>query len=350
MYETKLRVALIKPVLTRHLARGTGTYARELESALKLQGIAVISAMANQLPEAVDLYHFPYFDPFFLTLPWLRRKKTVLTIHDLIPLHFPGEFPVGLKGNVVWQVQRTLAQNVSAVITDSESSRQDIERFMHVRKSKITVVYLAAGENYFAPVSKVKLNQIRKQFTLPEKFGLFVGDVNWNKNLPGIIAAMKKSTFPLVIVSQSYSSSLKESYHPWEQSLLKAQQAAQGYAQLSVVKTTDTSELIALYKLASFLIYPSLYEGFGLPVIEAFATGCPVITSDRGSLKEITGDAAIVVNPESTEAIIAAIKKLSHLPLRQQLISKGLKQARNFSWEKTARDTIAVYRRVLESR
>ena len=349
MYETKLRVALAKPVLTGHLARGTGTYARELEKALKQQGITVVSAFANQLPEDVDLYHFPYFDPFFLTLPWFRRKKTILTIHDLIPLRFQNEFPVGLRGSVSWFIQKLLAQHVSAIITDSESSRSDIQNFIHLGKSKIAVVYLAAASDFYTPVSKAILQKIRKKYLLPEKFGLFVGDVNWNKNLPRVISAMKQSALPLVIVSQSYSTTPKASYHPWEQSLHEAQQVAQGYQNLTVLNSVSTSELRVLYKLASFLLYPSLYEGFGLPVVEAFAIGCPVITSDCGSLKEISGNAAVIVNPESVDDMVAAIKRLSSAQVRQQLIAQGFKRARIFSWEKTARETIAVYQNTLNT-
>ena len=158
---------------------------------------------------------------------------------------------------------------------------------------------------------------------------------------------MKKVTLPLVVVSQSYSTIPKNSYHPWEQSLHEAQQAAQGFTNLMVLKNIDASELTALYKLASFLIYPSLYEGFGLPVVEAYAAGCPVITSNRGSLKEITGNAAFIVNPESTEDMAAAIREFSSVKIRQKLVVKGLKQARIFSWEKTASETIAVYHHVL---
>jgi len=140
---------------------------------------------SEKLPKNIDLVHIPYFEPFFLTLPKVNKFKTVVTVHDLTPLVFPKEFPAGLKGKLKWQIQKGRLKKADHIITDSESSKEDIIKYVGVSESKISVVYLAAGEEFEKlKADNLKLKAVREKYDLPDPFCLYVGDVTWNKNLP----------------------------------------------------------------------------------------------------------------------------------------------------------------------
>ncbi len=346
-----MKVAIINPVLTEHRNRGTGIYALNLIEALKKHTkIHVVEASINNLPINVDLYHFPYFDPFFLTLPIFKKNKTIVTIHDLIPIRFPENFPRGIVGEIKWLIQKRIVRNVDAIITDSHASAIDIKSFLNVQEEKVFVVYLSPALSYSQPVSGQCIDQVISKYRLPAKFILFVGDVNWNKNLPNIIKASKVTNYPLVIVSKAFTNFNINADNPWLKSLNEAKKLAQEYKDVYSLGFVSQEELKAIYKSATLLVVPSYYEGFGMPVVEAFAVGCPVITSNRGSLKEIADSAAYFVNPESVESIVQGINVLgSDNSLRVKFIHKGLIQAQKFNWEKVARETENIYNIVIDN-
>src|SRR5690606_743268 len=152
-------------------------------------------------PEDVDIIHYPYFDPFFLTLPLKKRVKTIVTVHDLTPLVFPDAFPAGIKGKLSWQVQKYSLKSASAIIADSEASKKDIIRLTGIDSNKIHVVYLAAGEEFERlQLSDTRNKELRKKYKLPENFLLYVGDVTWNKNLPRLLDAIEEANVPLVMI------------------------------------------------------------------------------------------------------------------------------------------------------
>ncbi len=346
-----IKVALVNPPLTAHQMRGTGIYAKNLLLALdKISDLEIISVESSYLPKDVNLYHFPYFDPFFLTLPLWRSRKTLVTIHDLIPIKYPEHFPRGIKGELKWQIQKRLLTAVDAVITDSRSSKQDIEELAGLKSSVIYSVYLAPVPIFTKVVSETSLERVRHKFQLPQKFALYVGDANWNKNLPNIIKAITLTKFPLVIVSKAFTQK-QDSWHPWKESLLQARQLVDGKTPITKVGQIDETDLAAIYQSAQVLLMPSYSEGFGLPVVEAMASGCPVICSDRGSLPEVAGEAAIYVDPDNIEQIVQALVKVfAENEFRYKLVKSGKKQARKFSWEKTARETFAVYKKVIDNK
>ncbi len=344
-----MRVAIVNPPLLGHEKRGTGVYTQNLIEALgKVPQIETVSCELSYLPTNVDLYHFPYFDPFFLTLPPIRSKKTVVTIHDLIPLKFPEHFPRGIKGEIKWQIQRFIVKRTDAVITDSRASASDISNFTGIPSAKIFPIHLAPSNHFLKAKDKTAYQHIKEKYHLPQKFILYVGDMNWNKNVIQVIRAAINIKIPLVIVSKSFIERHDTSYNPWKENLIEAQNLARDNKLIYKIGHIQIEDLVAIYKLAACLVFPSFYEGFGLPVVEAFAAGCPVITTNKGSLSEIVNDAALIVDPYDLKTIEAAIIKiLSDSYFKRDLIAKGKQQVKHFTWQKTAEATVEVYKLVL---
>ncbi len=335
----------------QHRVRGTGVYIENLKKALERQDRQheyIFFTREQNLPENVDLVHYPYFEPFFLTLPLKKVAPTVVTVHDLIPLVFPEHFPAGIKGLLKWQIQKFSLRGCQGIITDSESSKNDIVRFTDFPKDKVQVVYLAPAPDFKKlEIGNWKL-EIKQKYHLPDIFVLYVGDATWNKNLPKLIEAMKKINVPLVMVGKALAEEDFDRTNPWNQDLIKIHELCRNNQKILRPGFVPEEDLVGLYNLATVFAMPSLYEGFGLPVLEAMACGCPVVTSRAGSLAEVAGEAATFVDPDKGEEIADRLLKLLRLPNeeRKKTVQKGLEQAKKFSWEKTAKETLAVYRKI----
>ena len=339
----------ISPLSTASKFRGVGMYIKRLVEALQHQeNLKILTFEGKKVPTEADLVHYPYFSPFSLTLPFFLNKKFVVTIHDLIPLVFPRAYPLGIKGSLKFTIQKKLLKKAKMIITDSQSSSDDIAKFTSYPKEKITVIYLAADSELKRISDEKFLDTIRKKFNLPEKFVLYVGDVNYNKNLPSLVKACRLVKTPLVIVGKQALSTDFDPSHIENRSLVELNDLIK--QQNDVIRTgfiTD-EEKAGLYSLASVYCQPSLYEGFGLPVLEAMAYGCPVVASRTSSLPEIGGKAAFYIDPYSIDAISRGVETvLKDDALRVKLIKAGLIQAKKFSWEKTARETMKTYEKVL---
>ena len=343
-----------------HRVRGTGSYVKSLkESLLKYypndkytfftRG-QTLPAGRQELPKDVDLIHYPYFEPFFLTLPFSSKTPFIVTVHDLTPLVFPKYFPAGLRGSLKWKIQRTNLKKAKRIITDSISSKNDIIKYAGIPEDRIEVIYLAAGEELkVIHNSEFIIHNLRKKFHLPEKFALYVGDVTWNKNLPRLIEACLKANIPLVLTGEAFMSSDFDRKNPWNQDLAIVQEISKENKNIIRIGFVSDDDLTSLYNMAAVFVMPSLYEGFGLPILEAMSCGCPVITSKEGSLPEVAGNAAFYVDAYSIDSISEGIIKVfSNADLRKELSEKGIKQAQKFSWKKTAEKTIKVYEKVLE--
>lgn len=343
-----MKIAIIHPPLLQHTTRGTGSYMRNLLKGLRQHTKhEIITSEISDLPDEVDLYHFPYFDPFFLTLPIFRKKKTIVTVHDLIPIKFPTFFPRGIKGEIKWKIQKHALQTVSAILTDSKSSQEDIVSLVHFDSEKVHTIYLAPEDMFFKKRELTQKNRLRKELNLPTKFALYVGETNWNKNLPNSIRAATEAKINLVVVSKSFRER-HEVYHPWKESLLEAQALAKDNPYIYPIGFSDQEDLATLYQMATALLMPSYYEGFGLPIVEAMASGCPVIASDKGSLGEICADAALLVEPGNVHEIKAALVKMHEdATIRRDMISKGSKQVEQFSWKNTVYQTEKVYQNIV---
>lgn len=341
------------PLETGHKVRGAGFYLENLKRALVKyypQNEYKFFTRGEKLPEDVDLVHFPYFEPFFLALPIYKKYLTVVTVHDLTPIVFKKHFPRGLRGEIKWQMQRYALKKANAIITDSNCSKKDIVKHVGVPAERVSVVYLAAGEE-FKIISNQQsvVSNLREKYSLPEKFVLYVGDVTWNKNLPRLIEAIKSINVPLVMVGKALVSEDFDRNNPWNRDLVRVQNLAKNDKTIIKLGFISTEDLVGVYNLATVFAMPSLYEGFGLPILEAMSCGCPVITTKEGSLGEVAGDAALYVDGYSKESIAKGISEVFENPiLQKKLLQEGLKRVNEFSWKKTAEETLEVYKKVIE--
>ena len=235
------------------------------------------------------------------------------------------------------------------IVTDSISSKNDIIKYAGIPENKIDVVYLAAGDKFRKlKIENLKL-KIARKYDLPEKFALYVGDVTWNKNLPRLVEASIKADVPLVMTGKTLLSTDFDKDNPWNQDLVKVQKLSEGNKNIIRIGFVSDQDLVVLYNIAAVFVMPSIYEGFGLPVLEAMSCGCPVVTSREGSLTEVAGDAAFYVDAYDVDSISDGIRKVfSDTRLRKELSEKGIVQAQKFSWKKTARNTIDTYKYILE--
>lgn len=336
-----------KTSTSAHKVRGVGSYIKMLVENLpkynKKNDYVFIEN--KKFPLDVDLIHYPYFDPFFITLPFHSKKKFIVTVHDLTPLVFPEHFPVGVRGRAKWLMQKHLLQNASKVIVDSDCSGRDVRDIGAIKEDKIRTVYLAADQAFKKlEIGNWKL-EIRQKFNLPDKFLLYVGDATWNKNLPRLIEAVKKTEYKIVFVGKVWGGLLSDiSNNPWNDDLRLVLKKIDGDEQFIKLGFVPDEELVKIYNIASALIMPSIYEGFGLPVLEAANCGCPVICSKGGSLPEVAGEAVYYIDEASSESITEGIRKvMKDLSLRKKLSEKGLTQANKFTVEKSIKDLVKVY-------
>jgi glycosyltransferase involved in cell wall biosynthesis len=235
-----------------------------------------------------DIVHYQYFRPYFRDLPFTKpAKKVVLTIHDLIPLVYPNHYPSGIKGNINFALNRYLIKkNVDVIITISETSKKDICRFLGVDPKIVHVVYLASKPKFKKlEISNLKL-EIVKRYSLPDRFALYVGDVNYNKNIPNLVKACKVAIIPLVICGKQAKEVEKQNLDHPELVHLKNIDWA-GVSRLGFVPDSD---LASIYSMAKVYIQPSFYEGFGLPALEAVTCGTPVALAKSQCMVEVLGD------------------------------------------------------------
>ena len=379
---TSLKVAIDSgPLSDGHSVRGIGVMVREQIEAIrrlrykdiKFDSFNFQSEDGIQKLEAnhYDIVHYTYFFPYSLTLPPNKiGKKTVVTIQDLIHLIYPDKYPPGIRGKLNFYKQKRRLKYIDAVITISETSKKDIVRFLGIPSDKVHVVYLAPQKG-MKELNDVKLlKRLRKKYNLPEKFILYVGDVNYNKNIPGLIEACKIAKTPLVIIGkhameiEELGVDLRHLKGPRDwirflfniphpelahfKGLMEEFKKTKNIIRLGYVADKD---FVAVFNLASVYVQPSFYEGFGLPVLEAFACGVPVVISKTNTLVEIAGGAALIADPNEPKNIAEKITEvLENKRTEENLIQKGFERVKDFSWEKTAKESINVYRSVVSSK
>jgi glycosyltransferase involved in cell wall biosynthesis len=278
-----------------------------------------------------DICFFPSF-----AAPMIQPAPTVIVIHDLMHLVFARDY--SLRHKLYYNVVlRSALKKAKKVIAISRSSKKDIMRYYGLPDDKVEVIYNGV-ENVFRPVSdRQQIERFKKQKGLPERFLLFVGSSKVSKNLENIIAAFG-----------IFSRTDKEGRYLV---LSGTQDAKLGGEHEKIICAGDIDEvdLPLLYNSAELFVSPSLYEGFGLPHLEAMACGVPVIASNVSSLPEVVGDAGIQVDPRKPEEIAAAMSRvLGDKGFREGLVKKGLERARKFSWETSASKTLAVCRSALQ--
>jgi glycosyltransferase involved in cell wall biosynthesis len=278
-------------------------------------------------------------------LPPLHRTPTVLTVHDMIFKLFPHT----QKRLNFWYLNATMplyCRRADAIITVSECSKRDIVARYRLDPAKVTVIHEAAGPE-FRPASLAEQEHVRRQYGLPEQFLIHVGVIEPRKNLTRLVEALQRLRdegliVPLVVVGPK-GWLYDDFFRRLEQLQVRDAVCFPGYVPLA--------DLAAVYSAARLAAMPSIYEGFGLPVLEAMACGTPVVCSAASSLPEIGGDAARYFDPLIVEEMAGAIRTVWTDPdLRAAMRRQGLTQASRFSWQRTAQQTLAVYERILSRR
>ncbi|WP_299757753.1 glycosyltransferase family 1 protein [uncultured Pontibacter sp.] len=277
-----------------------------------------------------DLVHPTYYDAAIV--PKLRKTPFVLTCHDLIHEYYKGKY-TGL-GDVDLNQKKKLIEQAAAIIAVSENTKKDIIAFYNLSPDKIKVTHLASSLN-IADIRKPQDNQ------LPEQYLLYVGNRSLYKNFESYLKAicpLMSASPDLKLICAGGGAFTKE-----EQSLIKNYRLGEQVKQVSV----NDSFLAVLYKYALAFVFPSLYEGFGIPTLEAFSCGCPVLLSNSSSLPEVGSDAALYFDPTSAESMLQATKEIiDNKTLRDTLSVKGTERSKQFSWETTAQLTYEVYKAI----
>lgn len=350
---SKLPVLFETSVLSGdHSTRGIGTYARLLLEHLEQSEEIDIHKSATATPEekkSAKIVHYPFFDLFFNTLPLVTTKKVVVTVHDVIPLIFPEQYKAGLRGSLKLKKQTAALKRADAVITDSKSSKVDIITHLGIPEQNIHVVYLAANPQLQAQKDDV-IAKVRKKNNLPEKYILYVGDINYNKNIPQLIKMMKfieDEEIKLVCIGRNFTHQEIPEWQ-WIETQLAMSDVADKVIFLPNVLTESIDELAAIYSGSVAYVQPSLYEGFGLPVLEAMQCRTPVVCANNSSLVEVGGDYAVFTQEAKAEEFADAVNEIASWSKtkRTEWVRAAYKWSQEFSWKKAAKETIAVYKSI----
>ena len=289
--------------------------------------------------EGITLFHAPHY-----VLPPLVRCRSVVTIHDCIHLMFPQYLPSRLALQYARTSIALAARRAARVMTVSESSKRDILRFVDVKPEKIDVIYNAYDERFTIEPREEDVVRVRERYQLHDEFVLYAGNVKPHKNLERLIDAFdlvrKRGLdhLKLVMIGDDISkyTALRRAVH---------QHQLHKYVRFLGYLPEET--LAVMYRLAGVFVFPSLYEGFGLPPLEAMASGTPVVTSNVSSLPEVAGDAAVLVDPYDALSIADGIHRvLTDETLRRDLRKKGVARAGMFSWEASVRRVHKIYMQI----
>jgi glycosyltransferase involved in cell wall biosynthesis len=290
-----------------------------------------------------DVFHAPHY-----VLSPLTRCPTVVTIHDCIHLRFPQYLPNRAGVAYAKWMMHSAAKRARRILTVSQASKDDILSYLRVPADKVDVIYNALDERLAAAPTSDDLARVRERFLLTAPFVLYAGNIKPHKNLDRLIeafATMREQVpgeLKLLIIGDEISK---------YQNLRRLVHRLQLHQHVRFLGFVPDATLSALYRMASVFVFPSLYEGFGLPPLEAMASGAPVVTSNISSLPEVVGDAALLIDPLDANAIADAMRRiLTDDTLRTSLIARGYERARTFSWERSVARIRQTYFDVAEGR
>ena len=290
-----------------------------------------------------DLMHYPNFD-----LPFLRCCPYIVTIHDLIYYLYPEQCPSKAAHYYAAFMLKHATKHAQTVITDSRHSKNDLMEHLQLPEAKIQVIFPAAEESY-APRQHSEQTKLafNKKYGITKPYIFYVGKHHPYKNIEQLLYAYTQHdeiyrSFQLVIAGKR--DERRNDFYQLAESL-----DPEGH--ICFTDNISDEELLQLYQNARLFVFPSFYEGFGLPPLEAMACGVPVISSNAASLPEVVGDAALQVNPKNRTELADAIRKvLTDDELAKTLRKKGLERARTFSWDTAAKEHLALYEKVASER
>ena len=281
-----------------------------------------------------------YFNPHFFTAPLSVGSKKIITFHDLSFERYPGFFSWRKR---LWQKFLMSAQQeakkADKIIAVSQSTKDDLINLYGLEPGKIRVIYSGVGKQFKSMNSEQRtVNNIRRKYNLPEKFVLYFGTIEPRKNLIGLIRA-----FELLRVKLDLKLVIAGAKGWLEQDVFKVARESKYRSDIFFTGFVEEIDKPALYNLAELFVYPSFFEGFGFPPLEAMACGLPTIVSHTSSLPEVVGQGALMIDPYNIDELAWAMKMaLADSNLRERLIKKGIEQAKKFSWSKCAQETLKV--------
>lgn len=290
-----------------------------------------------------DIAHVPYW-----ASPLSSPARLVTSILDVIPLAIP-EYSRGFKNRLYTSLVTASARGSAHTLTLSQSAKNDIVRYLGLPEDSITVTYLAADEAFHPRIGAERDEAVRQKYNLPDQFVLYIGGFDLRKQLNQLLLAYtyvgqaEGDNIPLVIAGREPAWGT-----PIFPDMRKYAEELKITDYVRWIGYVDEADKPSLYRLADVYAFPSMYEGFGLMVLEAMACGTPVVANDVSSIPEVAGDAAYLVNDGDARAMAGAIiALLLQKPFREAMINQGLARATNFSWRKTAKETLAVYEQVM---
>jgi len=284
-----------------------------------------------------SIVHIPYGAPYYL-----KKNRIVLTVHDLAPLVFSTQQSgrAGVYDRYYLKLLVPALKNADCIIVDSEYTKKEIVRILGCPADKIIVVYLAAGEHFKCSDPEEARELVRTKYGLQKEYILYIGDASFRKNLPGLVDAYAglprnlRDKYDLVLCGTAKKSQT-----------LRDRAARLEPDRIRFPGFIGIGDMPAVYSAASLFVFPTIYEGFGLPPLEAMSCGTPVVSSIYSSVPEVVGDAGLLIDTKSADALKDAITRvLTDETLHGELIEKGLERAKTFSWKKTARETLDVYK------
>lgn len=302
-----------------------------------------------RLPAPVQLFTGPvdlFHSPDFVLPPVLGRIPTILTVHDLSFAFYPETFTPALvrylERVVPWSVRRA-----THVLADSESTRRDLIRLYDTPEDKITVLYSGVHERFNMAIDSAAKKAVREKYNIgDEPFVFTVSTLQPRKNHQLLVRSFR------AVAEQTDYNLIIAGGHGWlYEKLLEEVDRQKLRGRVRFIGFVDDDDLPPLYNTASLFVFPSLYEGFGLPLLEAMACGTPVISSNTSSLPEVAGDAAVQISPHDEAAWTdAMLHVIDDTVLRERLVSAGRHRAERFRWSRAARQLLKVYGRVLDRR
>lgn len=304
-------------------------------AAIKRVAKSLMALAARLRSREYDLY----FEPNFILQPGLKARHRVITVHDFSCLRYPQWHPQERVRYFEAHLRDSLAQ-ADRIITVSEAIRREAIEDFGISPERVVAIHNGVDVSRYCPQTPEALRAARLRWNLPEHFVLFVGTLEPRKNLDTLLIAYEtlpaavRARYPLVIAGGKGWGTLPERFQCEEANIIRL-----GFV--------PESELPALYGAASLLAYPSWYEGFGLPVLEAMACGCPVVTSTDPALMEVSGDAALCVPPEDSQSLgKALLMMLEDAEFRTRCIREGLHRAASFTWDASASKHAALFQDV----
>ncbi len=340
------------PETVQTIVASTSVSPMEAASASGRRSLKDVWALSRQvMKHRLDLFFFPAVYSYF---PIFNRTKIIVTLHDVIADHHPELVFPNKKLKLFWKMKQNLAlRQADVILTVSEHSKREIVKYFGVAETRVQVITEAARPIFSVLPRSEAMEKVLRRYQLGDRrFILYVGGISPHKNLKGLVNAFHLfahengfSDIKLVLVGD-YQNDTFFSDYTFLKMLVEQLDLTDRVIFTGFIEDGD---LAYLYNAASLLAFPSLEEGFGLPAIEAMACGAPVVASNRGSLPEIVGDAGRFFDPYDPPAIAEALRQvLGDDALRKKMSGMGVMRARQFTWDRAAQDTLAIFRESVE--